>query len=279
MKKQKKIHTIKKEKQWGNHILESPAHQKNRDNIKLLISYPEFQKVIKKTRLYLGIPESGFEHGNGQAIKKWNNEITEKSDEMFMAPELYKELRKIRKKTNRKEISHKQAKMQSNLLHNKMPINYLTNTIKNIIRKLDLPHNYDHFLRGYIISNTIRIPTRNFAVVVHNPTTDWKNLGYLTVEIYTRLDDNDLKEIKEAADNWVGKKLPKYQSLTDIDKKIAIEQWHDNKNKYDEVTGEYYKTNNSEIAKDLLHGKKHSKKVYDISRTNKRLRKSRFGKE
>jgi len=272
MKKQKKIKSRRKYLDWR-----FPSLQKNRDNIALLVAYPEFQKEIKKIRLVLDLPASGNE--TNEANKNWTDKIVRKSDQILDDQKFIKQEVRIHEKLRAKEITPSQARKQGELLYNRLPFNYLSDSVKYIIKRFHLPGNYDNFVRSYIISNTTTIPTSSFVIGSFDPEKGWKNLGYIPVKIFTRLSEDDLKELKREIDNWIGEKLPKYQALRDVNKKIDVVNWHNDHTRYDEATGKEYTTNNKEIAENLLGSKNKNNKVYEIARSLKKLWVSRFGKE
>ncbi len=271
MKNPKKKKSSKKYLAWR-----FPSFQKIRDNINLLISYPKFQEEVGKIRRRLDIPENKA----GNWTKKWTNDMDKKSDEVMTDPKFIEQENRIREKLKKGEINVAVANKQSRLLYNKIPYNYLSDSVKIIIKKFHLPINYESFLHYYIITGKINIPTSNFTIGDFTGLMrDRKNLGYVPLKIFSKLSDEDLRELKMEVNSWFGKHLPKYQSLKDINKKIEVAKWHNNRIRYDEATGEGYKTGNKEIAQNLLGSKKKGNKVYEISRSIKKLQTNRFGKE
>jgi len=101
----------------------------------------------------------------------------------------------------------------------------------------------------------------------------------ISVRMYTRLSDKELEELKHQIDAYFGKRLPKIQALKDVDKQLTIEEWFDNRMRYDPVENKSYKTTLAEIAKNMLGNKNKQKQIYDIAHDIKELRKRRFGKQ
>lgn len=254
-----------------------PAFNKNRDNISLLIAYPEFQQEIKKIRLRLGLTKK--ENDAPECGQQWMDEMVRKNDEIESDPEFVAQFEQIRERLKKSEIDLKTANKQSKLLYSRLPFNYLSESINTLIKKFHLPINYDTFIRFYITSGKIVTPTSNFAIEHTGLFRDRKNLGCVSVKIFSKLSDEDLKELKKRVNDWFGDFLPKYQELTNISKKIEVAEWYNDRTKYDEATGETYKTSNKEIAENLLGNPKKSRKVYEIIRTVKKTQKNRFGKE
>lgn len=256
-----------------------PSLKKNEDNIKLIISYPEFQEEIKQARKYLNIPENGFEDGDNNGLKKWENEMTIKSEKMMDSYEFQQKIKMIWEKQRRGEISLVMARKQSHLMHDKIPINYFSNRCLFLTYKFGLPENYSDFVRGYILDGRTAVRTSNFSIMPFYKDKGGRTVRHLTVEIYARLTDRDLADLKSQIDMVIKNKLPKYQALRDIDKKLNLEKWVENRVKFDEVNGANYRMTDSEIAKNIFGSMKKTKKVYDTCRSIKKLRKSRFGKQ
>ncbi len=258
-------------------ISELPSNRKNLDNMKLLISYSEFQQAVKEARKYLDIPENGFNKDNPETIEQWTRKIDKRSDQMMESADFIRQLKMVREKLRGEEIGMHMAKKQSQLLHYKIPWNYLTNTSKFLTEKFNIPENYEYPIRQYIISNYINAPTSNFSGGEYPAWKRPKEIRYIPIKIYARLTDTDLKELKRHVDRY-GKHLPKFQALKNIDKKLTIEQWFENRSKYDSAEDRDYKTTTAEIAENLFGNKKHAKKVYEVVREIKELRIRRFGK-
>lgn len=255
-----------------------PSLKKNEDNIKLLISYPEFQEKIKQVRKYLNIPENGFENGSNN-LEKWENEMAEISEKMMNDSKFQQQIKMIWQKQRRGEVSLVMARKQSYLIHDKIPINYFSNRCLFLTDKFGLPENYSDFIRGYILDGRTTVRTSNFTIMPFYKDKGGRTVRHLTVEIYARLTDRDLADFKRQIDLMIKNKLPKYQELRDIDKKLNLEKWVENRIKHDEVNDIDYKMTDGEIAKNLFGSRKKTKKVYDTCRSIKKLRKSRFGKE
>ncbi len=254
-----------------------PSLQKHQDNIALLIAYPEFQKEVQKIRSHLNIPHNGSWGSN--SIEKWMNSMAEKSDQILESPDYLKHESIIRDKLKRKEITIKQANIQMKLLNDRIPFNYLSRSVDMIMVKFQLPRNYDYFVYNYIVANRVHVPASSFSIGQGVEKYWWRKSGYLPIIVSAQLTDEDLKELKRTVNDWFGKRLPRYQSLKNMEKKIEIAQWHNDPIRQDEATNEFYRMGNKEIAENLLGSKKKNKEVYEASRAVKRLWHTRFGKQ
>src|SRR3989344_5475177 len=119
--------------------LRFPALQKNLDTMKLLVSYPGFQKDVKEARDYLKIPVGGVDAKDQKANQKWHDDHIDRSDKMLDSEEFKIQERRIREKLQNKEITRRIANKQSHLLYSKVPINYFTNISKFLAQKFNLP--------------------------------------------------------------------------------------------------------------------------------------------
>jgi hypothetical protein len=255
------------------------TYEKNLASMKLLVSYPAFQDEVETIRKKLGIREGGFDAKDGEALKKWYEDNIRKTDEILASSDFSQQVNAIFDKRDRKEINHRTARMQSELLHRlKLPTNYYVDAVKFLTQKYHMPKNYEEHIRKYILTNTISAPTKNFSIVIHEPKAPLSKMRYVPLEIYARLTDEDLKEIKQCVDEWIGERLPKFQTLKNIDRTLTIEQWQTNRERYDAVEDTRYKRTPDEISQELLGDKKQKKKLYEIPRQLRSLRERRFGK-
>lgn len=253
------------------------SYQKNLDNLQLLFSYPEFQKDVLSARAFLEIPPGGLQE-NAEKIREWYDRMIKKSDKMMNSSSFMEQERKINDPVKRKEIGLTMMEKQTALHYHRIPVNYLTNTSRFLTEKFHLPEHYADSIRAYIISNRVEVPTDNFMIGFSHPKS-LNQMGHLEIKVYAELTDDDLKEIKHRVKHWIGKRLPRFQALAGIDKKLEVEEWLADRTRQDTtVTGETFRMTAKEIAQDVLGDKKKHKQVYEIPRQLKELRERRFGK-
>lgn len=244
-------------------------HNKNTDNINLLISYDKFQKRVVEIRNFLDIPENGFT--NDVAIKNWTEGALAKSDEITESKKFRDQENKIREKVRDKIISPKQAHEEWRTLTEIIPHNYLEHSIKRLIAEFHLPDHYNHFLRRYIISNVVIYPLDSFTITP--PSKDKKTVQ---INVHMRLTDEDLRELKKNVNQCFGKNLPHAQKIADMSTKLEIENLYKNGTEEDVVTGKQYTLTSEDIAERVYGDPTKKDLVYEATRGLKRLRKSRF---
>ncbi|GEM_PF-1870558 len=263
-------------------LLKPPSYRRNLDNMKLLVSDPEFQEIIKETRKKLDVPRDSFGvDASEETMKNWHELLDKKSSEA--AALLEGQRIKIDEKVKSGEIAPRMANEQARLLYLKLPCNYLAHVPRFIIEKFNLPLHYEYYINRYIIFGAIDAPRLNFEFALMDSEEMSKTIkfGYrsLPINIYTQLTDDELKQLKRVIKRE-GKKLPKYQPLKNIDRNLKIEEWYENKNveKIDWASYKSYKIKNSEIAENLLGNRQKGKQIQDIVRDQKRIRDRRFRK-
>jgi len=257
-----------------------PAYRNNLDTMKLLTTSSVFQEIVKDTRVFLNIPEGGLDCDDEVSVRKWTDEMRRSLDEDIASPVFNNQLRKIYEKRKNKEIDEVIAKKQLYLLHNSLSWNRLRDSVDFIVDKFKIPLNFDENVREYIIFNEISAPLKNFEVgqwVVSKITSTV--LPYLSVRIYSKLTNKELKQIKEATESILGEKLPKYDGIKNIDQQMKLDDWNRHKERFDQVERKKYKMTAKEISENILKSRKKAQKVYDSTRGLKKLRKKRFGIE
>lgn len=250
------------------------SHKKNLDNIKLLVSCEEFQKIVNGARGYLEISESGLL--NDKVSEKWHEEkLYKKSDIILSSKSIIEQEKMVRKKLQSGEISRNMANKQMNLILQKVPVNYLTNTARFIVDKFRLPLNYECYIRQYILFNTINAPYNNFVVGPYHDVKKISGVRFVPITIYAKLTKEEIKYLKREIE-LIGKNLPKINPLKDIDKKLEIEEWLKKENRFRKTFDEEYYLTAEEIAEKVFNNCKKPKSIYEARRELNELRKKRF---
>lgn len=262
---------------------EFPSGKRNSDNLKLLLSDSLFNERVRDIRTFLHIPIDGFDSESkscDQECKNWQDELCRRSDEVADSQEFWKELKKHRMMLDNKEISYKEYKSLNYELHDKIPVNYLTRSVERLIDEFNVPANYRHSIHNFILYNKHIWTPMNVFSDMPGTRKNGKEKA-VTLTIYAKLTDKDLKYIKEHVNEVVGKDLPDFNPLQDIETKITIEEYYKNRNVFDEVEAKPYKLSSAEIAENVEQdtGKKiKPKDVYENVRSIKNLRDKRFRK-
>ena len=256
-----------------------PSYKSNLDTMKLLTTSTLFQEIVKDCRAFLEIPENGLPIED-KIMEEWSTKMDTKSEEKILNEAFWRQIKKIGVKIQNDEIDEPMAKKQKKLIQETIPWNRLKYDIDYLLETFKLPLNFDESIRRYIVHSEISAPLSNFSVGPFPIETNFKDGPLsLPVTIYGKLTNKELKRLKKQTESYLGRKLPKYDDLKDIDMEIELDKWNRHKEKFDEVEQKEYKMTAEEIAENLLGDKKKAQQVYDSTRKLKKLRKQRFGIE
>lgn len=256
-----------------------PARKRNKDLMKLLITSPSFQTIVKDTRKFLKLPEDGLGPNNDKLAEKWTNETDKIAGEIMDEESFCYQRSKIYEKMEKGEISEAMAKKQIKLINSKITWNYLSDSVGFIIENFHLPYHFRNSIRTYIISGKFTFPPNNYTVGPCPADTEFKSgMPYFPITIYAKMTDKEYKQLKKDVDtNRLARRLPKYNEIKDIDKQIEIDDWNRHKERYDALEMKNYKMTAKEISENVLNDPSQRQKVYDSTRNLERLRKKRFG--
>jgi F0F1-type ATP synthase delta subunit len=258
---------------------------KRKDNMKLLFSMKEVLDYISQARDFLEIPsvmyssESSSEEKNSES-EMWYQKKIEESDELEES-EIYKnKLRKIKGLLINKEIDVDEANRRAKEIDSVFPFNYLTNSVKNIIEKYNIPENYTNIIRHYILFGTIQsVPYLPFAIKYER---DIKKRKTVEISVYEKLTDKDLEELKKHVNEYFGSYLPEFRPIKNIDAKIKAKEYIDNKFSFDYAEQVEHKMDAKEIADNVKADtgiKLRNDEIYDIPRQLNRLLGKNFKKK
>lgn len=250
------------------------THRRNLDNMKLLVSHEEFQKLVRDIRAYLDIPEKGLNVGT--EVSEWFAQHYQRTNEMLADKSFLKEASGIKNKFQ-KSLIFEEAELKLQKHYDKVPINFFKNRLKLIIESFNLPDHYETYIRDYILTNKVNAPAQNFVTSAYiDPAQPGER--YVNVKIYSKLTNDDLATLKIWVNEMFGTQLPEYQKLKDIDTKLELEEWYKNRTKMDTVENQYYTMSAEEIAEEILGNKDQKRQVYESVNELRKLRKKRFGK-
>lgn len=216
------------------------SHKRNLDNLKLLLSDPAIGKIVQEARSSIGLPLNGLPE-TSEAIVSWRNETSSRHMEVETC---------------------------------------LTETAEKIIDQCDLPANYADSIKSYIIANIVHAPPLVFSEgPYHAGNIEKGPRKSVTITFYSKLTDDDLKDLKRYVNNVAGTFLPETRAFDEVDKKLMIEKFLSNREREDSSTGEKYQMLTSEIAafvEEELRVKTTHTDVYENKRSLKKLRSKRF---
>ena len=251
------------------------AHKKNLDNIKLLFSDDDFKKMLKEIRDRLEIYHGDFKE-NPESFKDWYEKIIKESDKISSSKEFRLKEREIIENLKSKEINKKEARKQTHILYEEMPINYLYFRVDFIIKKFNLPENYGKHIRDYLLLGKIDAPFKNYSLGPFSKKIPLSQYNHVPVTVYAKLIDKDLKEMKKSVNSFGEKFLQNYEPLKDIDRNTKLEESYKTREYSDE--SDSYKISLRELAEEHLRSSKKEKDVYETVRKLRILRNKRFKK-
>jgi hypothetical protein len=248
---------------------------KNLDNLKLFLSDPEIEAEIRRARESLHLPPDGLSEND---IQGWNISMAARSDEMRKSPVFQRLRDQIRKNVAERKIDHAMAQKQLDMVYEHLPENRLASAVEYIIRLYNLPLNYADSLRTYIVANIISAPANVFSVgSQHDLLT---GASRVVVDVYAKLTDADLKRVKFMVNEVVGKHLPEFWPIKDIDKKLEADaQWSGDRDRASEAGSERYPVSAMEVAEEIQQefgSKTAPSYVYESKRELKELKRKRF---
>ena len=204
----------------------SRQNNKNLDTIKLLVSWDKFQTDTLQLRKDFSIPPKGFLHTKD--LKKWDEKLCRDSD-TFWETEDYKNKRKklllLRKK------DYRQFLIEQNLINKEVPINKFNQSIKNLIKKYNLPYIFLNAIKSYIYHNkisTIFPPCTNFSLCL-DPEARKGSARWVEIRIYSQLTEREIRNAINDLRGFQKHYLPPLLTKDTrkhhgIDKAIAIEK-------------------------------------------------------
>ncbi len=258
--------------------LDFPSHKKNLDHLKLLFSHTQIKDIIKSARKILELPPGGLAPDQ---IEKWNASMHNRSQQIQDSKAFREQILSIKQNLKSGGVDAVMAKKQFDLFYSKLPENYLTATIDYIIDVCELPANYADSVRTYIVSNILHAPPHIFSEGPYVYEEKVDRSKFVTITFYAKLTDADLKELKTYVNDLAGERLPDFQPLTEVDKKIKIEEAWEDRKKVDVVTNTPYRMTAAEIAENIQAdsgSKTKASDVYEAVRGMKELKNKRFKK-
>lgn len=258
-------------------VTKHKSNQKHEDNLKLLFSDKEFNNYVMNVRKTLDIPRDGF--FSDKEVEKWFARDYEITDQIV--DENTPKLRKLKKSLDEDKITYKEYKEKVDEINLRIPTNYLSSELKNILLKFNLPANYKESIRSYIFYN---IPIFKFLSPINfrRGTKEDRKENSVSITFYSKITDQDLKLAKKVVNGFFKNTLPKVSPLKDIDLKLKIKEYYDNRDVYNEGDDEYYRLDVKEIIENIKAdtGRKvNPSDVYEVVRALNNLSNKRFKKK
>ncbi len=258
---------------------------KHDDNFLLFLSTPTISKKIEEIRKFIEIPKEIFNNTSDEEIdrlyEQWIMHMAEKAEEISDSISFQNELKEIRSNLESGKIKQREAKELSEKLNLKIPINYLSHSIKEMIGQYNLPSFYDYPLRTYITSGVIKfMGTESFGIRPNFLNDKFSHT--VDIVVHSELTDQDLIEIKKRVNIFVGKHIPrKIKPIKEIKKKLKTEEYYNDRSYVSPVDpDENYKSSAKDIVENIkadLNKRTTVKEIYETPRQLKKLRQKRFG--
>lgn len=220
----------------------SMSHRRNLSNIKLLLSAPEIQVLVRETRALLALPPEGLPDSH-EAILDWRNKTVAQLPEIETC---------------------------------------LYDAAEKIINLCGLPASYAESIKSYVIAGIIHAPPLAFSEGPYlGKDIERGPRKSVTITFYSKLTDDDLAYLKKYVNEIAGTFLPEIRGISDIEQKLLIEEQLSDREREDPSTGEKYRIPTREIAKfveEELGTETTTAHVHDNKRSLKKLRDGHFKK-
>lgn len=222
MKSEKKT----KNKRLKSKNIHSLLHSKNLDTMKLLISWNKFQADVLQLRKDFSMSPEGFL--NSEELKKWDKKLCQNSDDFWETKD-YKNRKK--KLLLLKEKKYRQFLIEQEIINNEVPINKFNQSIKDLLKKYNLPYNFLDAIKMYIYHNKITsifLPGTNFSLSL-DPEGRKGMAKWIEIRTYARLTEKEIRDavnsLRELQKHYLPSALTKdIRKHQDIDKAIDIEK-------------------------------------------------------
>lgn len=250
----------------------------NLANMKLLVTYPEFQAIVKEVRGKLGIPADGIK--TDENFERWEFRHLDASDAVIGNPDHQARRKALIDEFESGKIGREEFNRQANLHHEEVPLNYRFARARFIVDKFGLPENYVDHIDTYITRGRVTAPYHNFVLgpwgeLRHDEK--FSTVRRIPVTFYTLPTTEDIRLVKKEVTRFAKRRgLRSYKILNDIDRNLSIEEWHKEKERFDAVEQMTYKTTDAEIAEEYLGTPKKAAGIRAIVRDLKKARKKRF---
>lgn len=243
---------------------------KNVDTFKLLLSDPDFIKLIDDFREKEKISEY-------KEPVDWMVKNEEDFYDWVKSDEYKNEIKKIKDDYENKKINILERKKLFKELDKKSPLNKVNIFCTDIIERFNLPYNFSHHINSYLFTKNSNNPFLGAGVFfeeIHQNRD--KKEKILSINIYQNPSEEDFEVLKRFIKRRT-KNFPKYKQIKDLENRLDLESAYDNKDAYRELEGE--ESNNKLIAKDFMGDPNKNKKVVDDVNAIKKLRKKTFKKD
>lgn len=243
----------------------------------MVSTYAPFKERITYIRNYLKIPLDGFT--TNEKASAWNHQKAIQSDEIMDSPEFRKNEEAITILFKNNKITRQEANRKLKEIYAVLPFNFLTRSVKELVKEFNLPESYHEALRYYIYRNEFFfVPAASYTVGPWDAGDSITEARYVPLRVYTKLTDEDLKEIKKEVNKYFGKNLPSFKNIRDLERNVEIDRT-DTEGELDAVSYKFKTVDRALIAERFLGSAKKKPEIKKIKETLNKTRKNRFGKK
>lgn len=95
--------------------------------------------------------------------------------------------------------------------------------LSELCRSYRLPKNYDHYVERHILFGEVHTPLNNFDICPSPDSLIPVEARYISINVYAMLTDTELEDLKKEV-KIMGKMLPSFRPIKDVEKKIESEK-------------------------------------------------------
>jgi hypothetical protein len=252
-------------------LVSSKSHQRNLATMYALVAYNPFQVEINKIRHDLKIGTNGMHTESGQSWSEWALEVTE---EIYDSKQYRESSKRIIEETKAGLLGSRARKNRVHLLNASVPQKQIEQEIDYLINKFNLPLNFYDHIKSYIFFNQISAPQHNYSPTISFDLNDRRSL---TITIYTKLTEDEIKELNYYIQLFGKDNLIKYNDAKNVRLASEIKIAHADRTYIDPQTGIVRKATLADLAEEYLGSRKEALQVSAMLRDLAKLQKDRFG--
>lgn len=145
--------------------------------------------------------------------------------------------------------------------------------LSELCRSYRLPKNYDHYVERHILFGETNAPLNNFDICPSPDSLIPGEARYISINVYAMPTDTELEDLKKEI-KIMGKMLPSFRPIKDVEKKIESEKIIAGKVAHNEMS-----CKEDRMTLKEMRGAERAKQDSENHRELKKHRSKRFGKQ